>query len=44
MAASLRIVVGRDGQLSRAPSVAELEFLKYLRKNGGYDRRNVRIS
>jgi hypothetical protein len=44
MAAGLRIVVERDGFLSRAPTVAELEFLKYLRRREGYPDRNVRIS
>ena len=43
MASSMRIVVERDGLLSRAPTVAELEFLKYLRKHDGYDQRNLLI-
>jgi len=43
MASGLRIVVERDGVLSRAPTVAELEFLKYLRKRDGYGQRNLVI-
>lgn len=39
-AAGFRIVVQRDGFLSRSPTVAELDFLKYLRKHDGYGRRN----
>lgn len=44
LAAGLRIMIGNDGFVSRPPSVAELEFLMYLRKNQGYDQRNLRIS
>ena len=33
----------RDGFLSRAPTVGELEFLKHLRVREGYDKRNLRI-
>jgi hypothetical protein len=39
-AAGFRIVVQRDGFLSRSPTVAELDFLKYLRQRDGYGQRN----
>jgi len=39
-AAGFRIVVQRDGFLSRSPTVAELDFLKYLRERDGYGQRN----
>ncbi len=40
LAASMRNVIERDGFLARAPTVSELEFLKYLRKRDGYGQRN----
>jgi hypothetical protein len=30
-------MIGNEGQVSRPPSVAELEFLTYLRKRDGYE-------
>jgi hypothetical protein len=41
MASAMRIVIERDGFLARAPTVSELEFLTYLRKNDGYGQRNL---
>lgn len=42
-AATFRRVVQRDGFLSRSPTVAELDFLKHLRKRQGYGQRNEPI-
>ncbi len=43
MARNVRIVVGRDGMLSRPATVADLESLKYLRRYVGYGERNLLI-
>jgi hypothetical protein len=43
LAAGLRIAIQNYGFLSRPPTVAELDFLKFLRKRDGYNRRNVVI-
>jgi hypothetical protein len=44
LAAGLRIMIGNEGFASRPPTVAELDFLIHLRKDQGYDQRNLRIS
>jgi hypothetical protein len=44
LAAGLRIMIQNEGMISRPPSAAELDFLKYLRQHDGYDQRNLRIS
>jgi hypothetical protein len=43
MARNLRIHARADGQLGRVPTPAELEFLRHLRVNEGYDKRNMLI-
>jgi hypothetical protein len=37
----MRIVIGRDGMLSRPPTPNEFEFLKSQRKERGYGKGDV---